>query len=128
MFSVSDDSIINNFQNNLNLNDENYLFKTNNKKTKRTDTSSSEITYQSSNHRKSSEANNSEILNYNDDPLTTPDFVIKQGNTINNSAHNSSSSVNSLSNSNGNNSNYRAKQAYETLQKLEREKDDLYEL
>jgi hypothetical protein len=48
--------------------------------------------------------------NHSDTDLTkTPDFVIKQNDT---NSH----------------STYRAKQAYETLQKLEKEKDDLYDL
>ena len=54
----------------------------------------------------------SNVYSNEDDLSTTPEFVIKQT-TVNN---------------NHNNANQRAKHAYETLQRLEKEKDDLFEL
>jgi hypothetical protein len=69
---------------------------------------------------------------FDEDISNTPDYKVKQFNTSNisfTSLNNSYTSVHSNSDSNNNsNSYYRAKKAQDTLQKLEKEKDDFYEL
>jgi len=69
---------------------------------------------------------------FNDDLSNTPDYKVKQFNTSNPSfasLNNSYTSVHSNNDSNNNsNSYYRTKKAQDTLQKLEKEKDDFYEL
>lgn len=86
--------------------------------------------YSSNKSRSKTSSLASESL-FDDDLTNTPDYKVKQFNTSNpsvTSLNNSYTSVHSNSDSNNNSSHYRAKKAQDTLQRLEKEKDDFYEL
>lgn len=87
--------------------------------------SADDFLFKSSLQRQDSERKYSYLYS-NDDLLTTPDFMIKQ--TNGSSSANGSNIINNSISSHHSNSNQRARHAYETLQKLEKEKDDLFEL